>query len=101
MDPLSKLLVEVLVKTNLIKNVNNMTPIFLAIPFDIPLKPSPASLIIGFLLGIALTYLLSWGILTWLGRKLVFKVGILLLALFMGVIGAFIGDDAARLINAL
>jgi hypothetical protein len=72
-----------------------MIAFILTEPLDDTIKSTLTSILIGFVLGVILTYLLSWGILALLGRKLIFKLGILLLALFIGIIGAVVGDAKA------
>jgi hypothetical protein len=58
-------------------------------------KSTLGGIIIGCLLGIGLVYLLGWGIMALLGRKFVLKAGWLILAVFMGIIGAVTGDITA------
>jgi hypothetical protein len=58
-------------------------------------KSTITGIILGFILGILLIYLLSWGIVSLLGCRFLFKIGVLILALIIGVIGAVVGDAKA------
>jgi high-affinity Fe2+/Pb2+ permease len=72
-----------------------MIAFILTEPFDETTKSTLIGILTGFVLGVILTYFFSWGILAVLGRKLIFKLGILILALFIGIIGAVVGDAKA------
>lgn len=59
------------------------------------MKSTIGGILIGFLLGVALTYLIGWGIFALLGRKFMFKMGLHIAAFLVGLVGAVRGDSVA------